>query len=279
MNNDTIKLYKGSHAFVRQIIQESDISSVGRRNNQNVDVLTIEESDSVLGRISREQRAAREAKKAKDASKKKMDENIAKVKETVSNATNKVKESVKDTANKVKESVKDTTIKGATKAKDAVLNNKGKIAMGAAALTTLDLSRKALSDDEITESEYSTELYSKNPNDGDPTKESNDDIADASHKTTEAKTEKGKNDGIEYAHKTLQKEENLVGNPKPENAVAIETVEESGSNASAEKAMKAESCCESCKTGGECESTLAIQESTTPAPTPANLYSIISKII
>ena len=276
MNNDTIKLYRGSHAFVRQIIQESDISSVGR-NNQNADVLTIEESDSVLGRVSREQRAAREAKKAKDASKKKMDENIAKVKETVSNATNKVKESVKDTTNKVKESVKNTTIKGATKAKDAVLNNKGKIAMGAAALTTLDLSRKALSDDdEITESEYSTELYSKNPNDGDPTKESNDDIADASHKTTEAKTEKGKNDGIEYAHKTLQKEENLVGNPKPENAVAIETVEESGSNASA---ASAESCCESCKTGGECESTLAIQESTTPAPTPANLYSIISKII
>ena len=264
MNNDTIKLYRGSHAFVRQIIQESDISSVGR-NNQNADVLTIEESDSVLGRVSREQRAAREAKKAKDASKKKMDENIAKVKETVSNATDKVKESVKDVATK-----------GATKAKDAVLNNKGKIAMGAAALTTLDLSRKALSDDdEITESEYSTELYSKNPNDGDPTKESNDDIADASHKTDEAKTEKGKNDGIEYAHKTLQKEENLVGNPKPENAVAIETVEESGSNASAE------SCCESCKTGGECESTLAIQESTTPtAPPPAaNLYSIISKII
>lgn len=261
MNNDTIKLYRGSHAFVRQIIQESDISSVGR-NNQNADVLTIEESDSVLGRVSREQRAAREAKKAKDASKKKMDENIAKVKETVSNATNKVKESVKD-----------TTIKGATKAKDAVLNNKGKIAMGAAALTTLDLTRKALSDDdEITESEYSTELYSKNPNDGDPTKESNDDIADASHKTDEAKTEKGKNDGIEYAHKTLQKEENLVGNPKPENAVAIETVEESGSNASAE------SCCESCKTGGECETILAIQESTTP-PAAANLYSIISKII
>lgn len=266
MNNDTIKLYRGSHAFVRQIIQESDISSVGR-NNQNVDVLTIEESDSVLGRISREQRAAREAKKAKDASKKKMDENIAKVKETVSNATDKVKESVKDTATK-----------GATKAKDAVLNNKGKIAMGAAALTTLDLTRKALSDDEneITESEYSTELYSKNPNDGDPTKESNDDIADASHKTDEAKTEKGKNDGIEYAHKTLQKEENLVGNPKPENAVAIETVEESSSNTSA---ASAEACCESCKTGGECESTLAIQESTTPAPTPANLYSIISKII
>lgn len=276
MNNDTIKLYRGSHAFVRQIIQESDISSVGR-NNQNADVLTIEESDSVLGRVSREQRAAREAKKAKDASKKKMDENIAKVKETVSNATDKVKESVKDTTNKVKESVKDTTTKGATKAKDAVLNNKGKIAMGAAALTTLDLSRKALSDDEITESGYSTELYSKNPNDGDPTKESNDDIADASHKTDETKTEKGKNDGIEYAHKTLQKEENLVGNPKPENAVAVETVEESGSNVSA---ASAESCCESCKTGGECESTLAIQESTTPAAhAPTNLYSIISKII
>lgn len=276
MNNDTIKLYRGSHAFVRQIIQESDISSVGR-NNQNADVLTIEESDSVLGRVSREQRAAREAKKAKDASKKKMDENIAKVKETVSNATDKVKESVKDTTNKVKESVKDTATKGATKAKDAILNNKGKIAMGAAALTTLDLSRKALTDDEITESEYSTELYSKNPNDGDPTKESNDDIADASHKTDEAKTEKGKNDGIEYAHKTLQKEENLVGDPKPENAVAVETVEESGSNASA---ASAESCCESCKTGGECETILVIQESTAPtAPAPTNLYSIISKII
>lgn len=254
-NNDTVKLYRESHNFVRSIIQEDTYPSYQPQQSQFNNTLVLEEADS----------GEKKSKK------------IGVLKKVANILATAAKNNAKAKLDKGSAKVKDTSSKVYEKTKEATKKNVGKIAMGAAAAGTVGLTAKALMDDEddvstttekINESEYTDKLYSTKSEPADPTKEDNN----SGVNFVEKKDPSNPKDQVEYAHKTLPKEENLVGNPKSENAVEIETVEEA-----------ATACCESCKTGGACESlqeSMGYQELQKPEKTSeVNLYSILSKII